>query len=182
MSGALGAVVANIVSSGGGLPSDLVPTGVAGSVNGSVGELFEAFEGQRRNSVTPRCALKAGVSSRPLSATEDRLLRYLLSNMGGHAATLLPHLDGAQVIDEDDPAQWLQIQVRSDVRPVDLPDAPIPGSAVVEGPNGEIRGELFVWTLDGRLDALHQAPYVDEAPTSMPDPAAVRVYPAPRWT
>lgn len=121
------------------------------------------------------------MSTRPLTMAEDQLIRHLLSTMGGRAAKLLPHLEGAVVNDSEDPERYLQLKVRPDVVPVDLPDAPIPGSALVEGPDGEIRGEIFVWTIDGRLNAIHQGWYAEEPPPSMPEIDAVRVVPAPRW-
>lgn len=123
----------------------------------------------------------AGMSRRPLTDEEQELLAFLLSGMGGRAASLLPQLEGAEVVDEDDPTTWIQIKVRPDAAPVDLPDAPIPGSALVEDADGELTGELFVWTVGGKLDALHQASYTDASPPSMPPVGSVRIVPAPRW-
>lgn len=121
------------------------------------------------------------MSPRPLTPAEHALFVHLLSNMGGRAEQLLPHLEGAEVADDDLPATDLRLTVRPEVVPVDLPDAPIPGSAVVEGPGGEILGELFLYTFEGLLDSLYLAPYADERPTAMPEIDAIRISPAPRW-
>lgn len=121
------------------------------------------------------------MSRRPLTNEEQELLTFLLSGMGGRAASLLAHLEGAVVVGDDDPATWIQISVRPDVAPVDLPDAPIPGSALVRDRDGQLTGELFVWTVGGKLDALHQTSYTDLSPSSMPPIESVRIVPAPRW-
>lgn len=121
------------------------------------------------------------MSRRPLTNEEQELLTFLLSGMGGRAASLLAQLEGAVVVGDDDPATWIQISVRPEIAPVDLPDAPIPGSALVRDRDGQLTGELFVWTVGGKLDALHQASYTDLSPSSMPPIGSVRIVPAPRW-
>ena len=119
------------------------------------------------------------MTTRALTADEDRLLRFLLTNMQPEAVQLLPHLDGAQVVVSDDPEIWLDIEVRPDAVPVDLPNKPIDMRATVVSPDGEVQGEVFVWVIDGRLSSLQQAVYSDDRPTAMPDPGSIRVEPDP---
>ena len=73
------------------------------------------------------------------------------------------------------PATFPEFSVPDDAPRADLPDGPAPLSIDVDDADGASAGELIVWLVGGRLDALEYAWWSDETPERMPPPGKVRV-------
>lgn len=107
-----------------------------------------------------------------LPAEMLQLIAHVTRLIGEASITLQDQAAAAIVATSS--ATMLDVTVPSDLPTVDMPDGPTPGSALIyEGDH--LVGELLVWIRDGRLIALEQAWYTDEAPQSWPHPEAVRV-------
>lgn len=107
-----------------------------------------------------------------LTADILRLIAHVTSPLGETSVKLQRQAEVATVVRSS--STMLDVGMSSDVPVVDLPDGPVPGSALVyEGK--QLVGELLVWIRDGRLIGLEQAWYTDDPPQSWPHPEMVRV-------
>lgn len=70
---------------------------------------------------------------------------------------------------------FLDLTVPANTPRVDLPDGPLPVSAVADDADGRPLGELIVWIEDGRLSALEYAWVGDEPPREWPAPENISI-------
>jgi hypothetical protein len=125
------------------------------------------------NPVAAGIARKA-VSSLHLNAYLYALLRLLLQGaVFDGARELAEQIDAAKVVGGI--PTLLDLEVTRSVAAAPAQDGVIPVRAFVHALKGEVEGEVMVWLTDGYLSGLEYARYSDEAPTSMPPPARVRV-------
>jgi hypothetical protein len=109
---------------------------------------------------------------RPLSDREQRVVAKVVSATVG-ADALLAQLPVAWV--RSGPVTFLHLTVPADVPHADLPDGPLPVSAVVSDVDGRSIGEIIVWVEGGLLSALEYAWVTDEEPTEWPAPERVSI-------
>lgn len=107
-----------------------------------------------------------------LPADVLRLIAHVNSPLAETSSKLWGQAEDATVVRYS--ATMLDVEVPSDLPPVDLPDGPTPIKALVHD-GDQLVGELLVWVRAGRLIELEQAWYTDEPPTSWPTPDRVVV-------
>ncbi|CAM3799388.1 hypothetical protein NOGI109294_13815 [Nocardiopsis gilva] len=115
---------------------------------------------------------------RPLSKLERDVITALLSVPASWAQELRDQIDSAVVTrawGSKSPSIDLSVDVlRSRA---EIAEGPLPLTATVASDEGELVGELLLWTENGRLSALEYAWYTDEPPESLPDPGRICVSP-----
>lgn len=108
----------------------------------------------------------------PLARDIIRLIAHVTAPLGDASMKLQRQAEVAAIIRYS--ATMLDVSMPSDISVVDLPDGPVPGTALVYD-SDQLIGELLVWVRDGRLIGLEQAWYTDDPPESWPPPEMVRV-------
>lgn len=109
---------------------------------------------------------------KPLTAEMLRLIEHVTSPLAETSVRLQRQAEAATVVRYS--ATMLDVSVPSDIPVVDLPDGPVPGSALIYD-GQQLVGELLAWIRDGRLIGLEQAWYTDDPPQSWPPAEIVRV-------
>ena len=107
-----------------------------------------------------------------LTAELLRLIAHVTSPLAETSVKLQRQAEVATVVRSS--ATMLDVSVPSDIPVVDLPDGPVPGTALVYD-REQLVGELLVWIRDGRLIGLEQAWYTDDPPKAWPPPETVRI-------
>lgn len=100
------------------------------------------------------------------------LIAHVARLTGGASIALRSQAEAATVVRSS--ATMVDVTVPPDLPEIDVPDGPVPGTALVYE-REQLVGELLVWIRNGRLIGLEQAWYTDEPPLSWPTPKAVRV-------
>lgn len=113
--------------------------------------------------------MRVPVEPRPLTTAERAVVERILQEDFPGAAELRRQLDQVQVV-----ALWGSNSVSVDLRVADnFPRAPIstgvvPVTATTLDENGELFGEIVLWTESGMLSGLEYAWYGDRPPASLP--------------
>ncbi|GAA1332434.1 hypothetical protein GCM10009660_06910 [Catellatospora bangladeshensis] len=114
--------------------------------------------------------MRVPVEPRPLTAKERAVVERILRLGFPGAAEFRHQLDRVRVV-----ALWgpdsasVDLRVADDAPPAPVPDGVVPVTCTVIDEEGELIGEIILWTEAGMLSGLEYAWYGDEPPTSLPE-------------
>lgn len=109
--------------------------------------------------------MQALIPGTPLPPQIVELIAHVASPLGADAVVLARQAAAAKVVSTS--PTMIDVTVPDDLPALALDDGPLPIEALVHR-DGELTGEFLVWVSAGRLAALEQAWYTEQAPASWP--------------
>lgn len=115
------------------------------------------------------------IDPRPLTNREASVLRVILARLPEEQHEVLdqqvPMLEVTAVWSAGSASIETRLPSRNDAARSDIASGVLPVRAVVhEGDEGDVVGEILVWTEDGAVSGIEYAYYLGDVPSELPEP------------